>query len=74
MAIQSSLEKFSERDQKLMEYVALRHIEKGGLKEWHVRDILKERLSVKEDFENVIWPMFTNLVKSFKEESISLLS
>jgi hypothetical protein len=61
-----------ERDQKLIEYVAERHLEPGGLKERHVRAILSERLYSGGDFEKDVWPKFLAAVERFKNELVSL--
>lgn len=63
---------FSERDERLMEWVAMHHMAPGGLKERHVRDILKERITACVDFEKVIWPKFQNVVRYCKENNIYL--
>lgn len=61
-----------ERDQKLIEYVAERHLEPGGLKERHVRAILSERLYTARDFEKEVWPKFLEAVEKFKNELVPL--
>lgn len=61
-----------ERDQRLIEYVAERHLEPGGLKERHVRAILSERLYNVTDFEKKVWPKFLEAVERFRNELVPL--
>lgn len=61
-----------ENDQRLIEYVAERHLEPGGLNERHVRTILRDRIFNVTDFENQVWPKFLEAVDSFKKELVHL--
>lgn len=65
---------FTDREERLIEYLALHHISAGGLRERHVRGILKERLRAELDFESVVWPKFIQVVAHCKQNGISLLT